>query len=418
MHILTGRAALQALRVMRVREYDGIGRQRATGQSARRPLPHPTLPMRNVILDADPLTARRRAAYDASPSPTDDDFADELQRTLEEVGFPFEHVVANTHLNYHPLPALAPIDAGNPLELGVFDRSRRTRRATFHVATLNRRLPLCGLVSLNEDLYLSSPELIVAQLASTTDTIALAQVIMELCGTYALNPLSDASTGEASCAFDLEPVTTLARISSFATHAPRVRGRATIYRAIGYAREASASAGETDLALVFSLPPDIDAACRMGGLGFAKPQLNAHLDVPVEKRGHVSQDSYRLDVFFQEGLVDLEYESTEFHLDPLAGVGLPLSYPEDVARWRTLVIDREARDRRRGRDLSALGIQVIPVLASDLASAASLDHVAWAYVQAVRRAGGPDLEGQLDALDDHASRQARTSLLAHLRQRL
>ena len=331
--------------------------------------------------------------------------------TLADEGFPFQDIEVNMRLELWQLGNVGAFTPERPLELAVFDRNRRTRGKKYRTRELPQTLPADALVRVNPNLYFVCPELIVSQMAPKLSAIQLAKLIMELCGTYSLSLAGDQRKGAK---YQLEPVTSLERINRYAK-LTKVRGGAkTLREALRYGLEGSASPGETTLALMMSLPPEL------GGYGFAKPALNASLTVPDEHIGRVGGTKYSLDAFWQEAYTDLEYESVEFHLDPLVAASLVVArdgkYDSDpsVETWRREYIAKADADRRRLRDLQYLGIHVIPVTSFDLSNVRRFDQVAHALAKNIEGPGTKGLEDWAADLDECAYRERRRRLLQSL----
>jgi len=410
MHILAGESALRALRAVRYREL-------AVPVALLTPQPQEArLPGRGKIATLSPEHGKPTApaperGKTTAPSPEQVLLPD--WPTLADEGFPFQDVEANMRLELWQLGDVGPFTPERPLELAVFDRARRTRGKKYRTRELSRALPADAIVRVNPSLYFVCPELIVAQMAPSLSAMQLAKLIMELCGSYSLSPTADR---HSKAKYQLEPVTSLERIKRYAK-LTKVRGGAkTLREALSYALEGSASPGETVLALMMSLPRE------SGGYGFAKPALNASLTVPNEHIGRVGGTKYSLDAFWQEAYTDLEYESVEFHLDPLAAASLVAakdgerdSDPSVEMRRREYITKADA-DRRRFRDLQFLGIHVIPVTAFDLSGVRRLDQVAHALAKNIN---GPDAKGLEDwaaDLDERSYRERRRRLLRSLNE--
>lgn len=338
----------------------------------------------------------------------DEAFEKALGRTLEDVHFPFGDAEANRRIDDSRYPLEGIVEKGLPLELGVFDLRAHTQYPTLATRVLQRDLPACGLIRLDADLYCASPELVLCQLARDTEMEKLAQLAMELCGRYSMCP--SAGEGERTCEFDCAPVTSVERIYAFQRRVRRLRGRAKLEEALRYALNASASPGESTLALMMTLPADL------GGYGLAGACCNAELEVPLSERGHVGQSSYELDLFWQRWMVDLEYESAEFHLDPFGYDPLLEGMDaDDIEAWRRRRMADAERDRRRMRDIAQLGVCVVPVMPADIASRERLDQVGWSIARNAERRGNPALVEQMSLLGDVSYRAARTGLLDSLR---
>lgn len=392
MHILTSQSAIDAIRAIRFRES-------------------------NVSLpDPEPAhTVARLPKHKSVATVTSDHEYLPEESTLADVSFPFDSVEINTKVDFWKIGGLGSFSPNNPLHLGVFERKDLRNRRSVRTKMLWRDLPADALIKIDPNLYCAGPELAVLQMAPQLDALELAQVIMELCGSYALKPNpADEGQERRRCNYDARPVTTLARIAWYAARVRTRGGTKTLNKALGMARELSASPAETILSLVMS------QGWEAGGYGFGQPALNASLEVPEDERDNVDGTTYYLDAFWQDAYADLEYESTAFHLDPLiAGSVVSVraaAGPEDpeATRVRRAYITKADADRRRMRDLQYLGIRVIPVTDFDLKSTHRMDQVARALARCFEEATGKPLNAWHRKIDEHRYREARRSLLQRL----
>lgn len=388
MHILAGESALRALRAVRFREL--------------------AVPVAQLTLQPQEVRLPGRGKA-AAPNPEQAPFPG--RRTLADEGFPFQDVETNMRPELWQLGDVGSFTSEKPLELAVFDRVRRTRGKKYRTRELPQTLPADSLVRVNPNLYFVCPELIVVQMAPSLTAIQLAKLIMELCGTYSLSP---AGGQRSKTKYQLEPVTSLERIKRYSNLTKVRGGTRTLREALGYALEGSASLGETKLALMMSLPQELD------GYGFSKPSLNASLVVPDEHIGRIGGLKYSLDAFWQDAYTDLEYESAEFHLDPLAAASLVAARdgkrdndPSMELRRREYIAKADA-DRRRLRDLQFLGIHVIPVTSFDLGDVRRLDQVAYALAKNIMEPDAEDFEAWAAKLEERSYRERRQHLLRSL----
>ena len=408
MHVMAGESAQRALRAVRFRELAvPVAQLTPWSQEAR-------LPMQEKI--AQPGLGRGEiAAPSFGQGKITEQIADQAilpdSRTLADEGFPFQDTEVNMRLELWQLGDVGPFTQEKPLELAVFDRVHRTRGKKYRTRELPQTLPADALVRVNPNLYFVCPELIVSQMAPSLSVIQLTKLIMELCGRYSLSPVGNQRN---NAKYQLEPVTSLERIKRY-SNLTKVRGGAkTLRQALNYAMEGSASPSETILALMMSLPQEL------GGYGFMKPTLNATLMVPDEHIGRVGGLKYSLDAFWQDAYTDLEYESVEFHLDPLAAASLVAakdgnrdSDSSAEMRRREYIAKADA-DRRRLRDLQYLGIRVIPVTSFDLSNVRRFDQVAYALARNFDWPNVKDFEDWVADLNEDAYRQRRQRLLQSL----
>ena len=323
--------------------------------------------------------------------------------TLEDIHFPFDEAVANRRVDLGNVddPVIATPDG--VIELGVFSRQRRANRKHLKTRLLSKRLPAKSLISASRKMSFASPELIIAQLAAKYTPVKLAQIIMEFTGTYSLSP--DTFDSRYETRYGAPQVTTASRIRAMAQHMPRVVARHKLAAALEMAIEGSASPAETIIALMLSLPAE------KGGYEMGVPVLNPRIQAPENMREHLFQGEYYPDIFFQDCFADVEYESTAFHLDPVTANW----QHHELALWRDVAADKAADDRRRMRELQALGVQVIPATHKDIVSVDNMDRLVWALALCRERSCGRKASSHMEMLASYRNTMARESLLETLK---
>lgn len=153
---------------------------------------------------------------------------------------------------------------------------------------------------------------------------------MELCGTYVHQILGHR---ELPIETDLARVTSRAATGVYLERARGMRGVKRAREALRWALDNANSPAEAALGCMQHLPP------RLGGLGYPSPTLNERLEVPRRKRHLTRSDHYLPDIFWLMFLLDLEYDSDEWHLAP-----------------------RQVKhDKGRLNDIQALDVHVMPV---------------------------------------------------------
>lgn len=323
--------------------------------------------------------------------------------TLEDVLFPFDEADANRRVDLGNVDEPVITTPDGIIELGVFGRQKRANRRHLKTRLLSKKLPAKSLITASRKMSFASPELIIAQLAVKYSPVQLAQIIMEFTGTYSLSP--DASDSRYETRFGAPQVTTVSRINAMMQHMPRVVARHKLVDALEMAIEGSASPTETIIALMLSLPAE------NGGYEMGAPVLNPRIAAPENLREHLLQREYYPDIFFQDCYADVEYESTAFHLDPVTANW----QHHELALWRDVTADKAADDRRRMRELQMLGVQVIPATHKDIASADSMDRLAWALALCRECSGGRKASSHMEMLANYRNRMARESLLETLK---
>jgi len=391
MHILAASSSLRAIRAIRYRDV-GIW------------LPEPADTRISASLESPSRLRTATSRRTATKKPTTPALAYShlADSTLADLGIDFGTAIVNKRIETFRLGDLGPFNREDPLELAVFASDRKTVRKTVRANILRTDLPASALIRVDPSLWITCPELTVMLLAKQLSPIELAQVIMELCGSHSLHP--DPTARHEPPRYNVSPVMSLEGLAAFAQTA-RVRGdKATLRTAYQLACEHSASPMETNVTLLLSASP------ALGGYGFPKPALNAPLMPPDEDLPHLSQQSYALDLFWQDCLADIECEGTEHHLDPLTAN----ASGDAISAWRSGHILKEESDRRRLRELQYLGIQVIPVTSYDLRSEYRTRSVARALAKRFQTCGVTDVSDVIARIDNPAAAATRAALLEKL----
>jgi len=325
-----------------------------------------------------------------------------LADMAQERSFDFDAVRAQAKVDLPGVGDLGAFTPDDPCHLGVFSRRDRVWRKAVRCHLLSRSLPVESLVIMGPQLAFAAPELAVIQMSATAEPLVLVQTIMELCGSYSVSPVPVDDVYDTGTVFGVPPVMSLQSLDALAARV-RVPNKQALTRAMELALEGAASPAEANLALALSLP------VVQGGYQMGTPALNVRVDVPEHLVPRVSQQTYFLDVFYEDCLVDLEYESTAFHLDPLLSLDA-----KAFGLWRQGNVIKADADRRRARELAVLGIRPIPVTAYDLRSVTRMDQVAWSLATQRERVAGIDMAEHMAAATDPRTHLARMRLLEQL----
>lgn len=273
-----------------------------------------------------------------------------------------------------------------PVDLLVSKAAQRSRGkvAQFHV--WKGDVPAEAMVRLSEELFVSSPEFVLVQMAGwhtkiapvvegfadelsdtreayamahlegeppyddpfvwdqTSRLLQLALVAMEFMGSYRLSSTSETASYERA------PLTSADDIRQFVSSLPRVYGKNRIETALTLALPHSASPMETALALMLSLPVEY------GGFGLPKPELNRSLPVDAHETLWSGGPAITPDFLWTEANLVIEYESNEWH----GGAG---------AR-------KLAHDATRANVLSTMGYHVMRVTTLNIQQLAEVERLA------------------------------------------
>ena len=129
-------------------------------------------------------------------------------------------------------------------------------------------LPAGSVIRLSDDVYCTSPEYLVVQMAPSLTRLELIFLLGELLGTYAIAPDSEDGMFERRV-----PLTTRARVLAHLDALGPVPGTAQVRSALAEACEGSASPYETRLSMRLGLKPSL------GGYHLRVLSMNAPLEV-------------------------------------------------------------------------------------------------------------------------------------------
>lgn len=211
---------------------------------------------------------------------------------------------------------------GRPIHLLVDDKrlTRSSGNIVTHVSAAD--LPKGSFVKLRKDLYVSSPELCLVQMARYLSEIKLVELAMNLCASYYIHPLTDKIETRKHRLTTPETLSEYARRSS-------LRGSVKVANCISLAIPDSRSPVETKLSALLRQAPS------RGGEGFPGHTLNYHVDAK-EHAEIAEQDDFYIDIAYADPQVGIEYYGEEFHKDT-------------------------AKDRRRLNALRSLGWNILTV---------------------------------------------------------
>jgi len=199
------------------------------------------------------------------------------------------------------LPGLTP-----PLHimLGKADIRRKRQDMKQHVFT--GKTPVGSFYSVDDTLYVSSPEFCFIQMASVLPLVGLIELGYELCGSYSMHTAADPNVSARG--FHLrDPLTSKKKLESFVSRMPGVKGHQTALRALRYILEGAASPMETKFAMLLTLP------YRLGGFGLPKPELNARIVPKKADLRTAGKEFYICDLFWPDKDVVAEYDSNQYH---------------------------------------------------------------------------------------------------------
>ena len=196
---------------------------------------------------------------------------------------------------------------------------------------------------LDDDVYVASPELCLFQLATTLSNVQAIKLAMEMCGSYAIDPIYN---DPGFC--KRPPITNASKLKNYATRAYAPNSRAHSVAFTHWVANGSASPRETALYMLLCLPP------RLGGYGIAKPQLNQRIKLSFEEQFLVGSHHFDCDAYWPDKRVAVEYDSAQYHTEA----------------------EKQERDAIRRNMLQYKNIQVITATRTQVNSPSKFDGLA------------------------------------------
>lgn len=196
-----------------------------------------------------------------------------------------------------------------PLHVLTSDMRQRAKHPNIVTHLLRGDLPKGSFYRVSESIVVASPELAFLQACHPQYDLPNIELVLELCGTYALYP------GELPCRFDVSPVTSCEKLATYVKCSSGRHGVQAARRALSWACDDIASPREEELYLLLTLPT------RKGGYGLPDPLVNDSIDddelegLPESMKHH-----YVPDLQWKRGgrKIILEYDGYEEHeSDPL-----------------------------------------------------------------------------------------------------
>ena len=196
---------------------------------------------------------------------------------------------------------LASWGLANPDDMQLLVTSADMRRQLKGVSCMVCKgpFPANSFVRTLGQVYVECPELLFVLLAQSLPLVRLLEVGFELCGTYRMV--------DGSPAYGFEPLTSVARIRSYAPRAGNIRGAGAALSAAQWLLDGSGSPAETALAIVFGLP------LRLGGYALGGFQLNAELQLNETAARLLGRDTIRPDLYWEKAKHPAEYDSSCYH---------------------------------------------------------------------------------------------------------
>ncbi len=293
------------------------------------------------------------------------------------------------------------------LEVAVPTPESRIRTEGVRCVVHAKGLPRNAFLDIGSGIAVSSPELVLVELANRMRFSELVLLTMELCGSYGLSPEGDdARTG-------LDPLTSIDRTLDFLRKATDVWGLETMRLASTFALDDAWSPMEAILATMLVLPEE------KFGYGMQPMVLNRR----EESCGRPTELGSRVpDIMFRGTSVGLNYDGEgHFGIGDVASATLEMlrnpgsleaerSLAETLASMRGSIVG----DKRRDRDLSVMGLSVLPVTKEDLYEQDALDRLVMQVIQLIEAEGTRSLDRQRRMLESRALKKGRALQLRSL----
>lgn len=246
---------------------------------------------------------------------------------------PTEHAIA------HARDVLGISD--ETLFIAVGRPSNRRRIVGVSCSACDRTLPARSVIALDDQLWISSPELIFLQMHAHLSGLECLALGFELCGHYS-------RMGTDAIEYDLPACATPGSLKRYLDRCPGARHREAALRTLRYVCARAASPRETQLALLLGLPQ------RYGGYGLERPVLNKPIDVSSLTQPLRSRDRRWADISWEGERIAVEYDSSQYHASS----------------------EKIARDAKRRTLLQAAGYHVVVVTNDQIKNIAEMDRIA------------------------------------------
>lgn len=219
-----------------------------------------------------------------------------------------------------------------PIEVLVFSAGLRRASSAVKCHVWSSLVPE-GAFYRAGDMMVSSPEFVFLQMAQQLSVGQLVALGCELCGLYVLIPhgFSRIDSYDA-CPTRLASLTNVEKIEAFLKASNGAPGLLKASRALKYIVEGSRSPMETMACLYLSLP------AMLGGYGFEKPVMNAHIDLDEKARAIAQRRYCQGDICWPKYKLDIEYHG-EVHVGAAqmkSDVGRALGI--EHMGWRVLTV--------------------------------------------------------------------------------
>ncbi len=313
------------------------------------------------------------------------------------------------------------ISPGEAVELDVPSPRDRVRARGVSCRVCSRGLLEGAFLELGGGMWASSPELLFVETAATMTPAEHLVLGLELCGTFALNPLGPRS---GSVTYGVEPATSIEKLRGFMDELTYVRGKDQARHTLDLLVENAWSPMEAIVAALCLLP------CEELGYDLWPLELNSRVSTAGRVRagkGTAAENPGRSrvpDIVFKGTGVGLNYDG-ENHLDLrriVTATKEELLHPGSASAEGAIdraiaeVRGKAVDDRRRDRELGAQGMTVMVVTYEDLLEKGALDDLMLQVMLAIEHTGRRDLSYQRGVIESGRFEAARQDLVWSLLQ--
>lgn len=178
--------------------------------------------------------------------------------------------------------------------------------------------PRGSIMRIDDDLFITSPELTFVQAAQSVGVGALLRFGFELCGSYAVDEASLYGSSNRA------PLCSSAALRRCVSAAQGIRGCKRAQQCARYVLDGSASQMETALAILLCMPH------RYGGYGLPMPKMNYRIAASDASKAATGKEFFKADLCWPKAQLIVEYNSDSCHTGSLR-------IAEDAARQLALM---------------------------------------------------------------------------------
>lgn len=296
-----------------------------------------------------------------------------------------------------------------PLEICVSSDAERPKSRSVSNTIYGSSLPSGSFIRLNEQIAISSPELLFVELANELPPAQHLLLGFELCGSFSRDERNPIGRGTMW----LPPATSVARVRSYMDGCKYLAGLPAARRTLSLLADNAWSPMEAVVAVMMALP------LEENGYGLGRCALNLRYETPAHLVGSAAKESRVPDIMVEGTHVGINYEGGgHLDLDSIVEAAMRLQrhigsqaaeeeLDEVIARVRAKIVD----DGRRNRELAADGLSVFQVYSEDLYEDGGLDAVMMQVLEALKLNEKWEVAERQRALQSALVRKERQELL-------